>query len=239
MESPAAGQGILFRPFGKRKTAPVEYTPKVMRHLEVYLADKSNRSKAVQQLLGCSPRTADSIASRTKPYRSPMKLEWIVRVCEAVGITPARMLDYAREKEWQECTLGWAKADTLQEAIQMASDCAISIAYRAAQAGITGSFSVDYDPDGIKTVILFLSRLPHMRSLGGAFRPHRIIITADIPTGSSGRLRMQAAHVEPSKDTVLSKDNLTPKFIDSVLDEITAAAKDFIADTKDEERQRW
>lgn len=215
------------------KTAPASCTPLILRHLETYLDGKVNRRRAVRALLGCGERTAGRIASRRTPYRAPMKMEWVSRICNIVQKPIGDVLGTRRPKTWQQCVMGWNHARDGAEALQFATDCALAVVYRAlTQFQLSGSFTVSYADGYPHEVIAHLSTAPSLSALGGRFAMHKVVITSEkIYTGD--RRRMMLQHIRPDGATP-DKTFLTSQILENTLSRIHALTKNYTADLQRE-----
>ena len=212
-----------------KKLAPASGTPLALKYLEAYLEGKPNRKKAVKALLGCSERTAGRIASRKKPYTAPMKMEWVTAICEIVGKPVGDILGTRMPKTWRQCLLGWNNAHNAVEALQFATDCGLSIVYRAmTHFRLTGSFSVEYAGGYPNEVVVSLSTAPELSVLGGEFKMHQIVITAD-KVYNGGKRLMMLQHINPNSTAAPDKNFLTPKLLEYTLANIYALTKNFTA----------
>ncbi len=208
-----------------RKTASASATPKALALLESYLEHHSNRKRATKALLGCSDRTAARIASRSKPYRSPMKMEWVSSICYAVGRPVGDVLGMRRSRSWSQCILGWSQSRNADEALQFATDCGLSIVYRAlVHYQLSGKFTVDYAGGYPREVVVYLSPTPDIAVLGGRLDMHQIVITSE-PSTSGGKNRMMIQHVAPGSKPIPDKNILTPSMLDGTLALIYARTK--------------
>lgn len=215
------------------KTAPASCTPLILRHLESYLDGKPNRKKATMALLGCSERTAGRIVSRRRPYRAPMKMAWVSRICNIIQKPIGDVLGTRKAKTWQQCILGWNHARDELEALQMANDCALSVAYRAlTQYQLSGDYVLAYSGGYPREVVLFLSAAPELSRLGGRYTRHKVVITAE-KIYSGDRRRMMIQHIRPD-GTPPDKTFLTPKILENTLASIHALTKNFTAELQRE-----
>jgi hypothetical protein len=217
------------------KTAPVSGTPLALRYLESYLDGKPNRKKATKALLGCSERTAGRIVSRRRPYRAPMKMAWVERLCNATGQPIGDILGTRQARSWQQCLTGWNHAHNSREALQFATDCAVAVAARAfARYRLSGSFSVAYSGGYPHEVVLYLSAAPDVSVLGGRFAAHQLAITAEkVYNEPGGRRRMMLQHLRPD-GAAPDKSFLTPQLLESTLARIHALTKNLNAELQRE-----
>jgi hypothetical protein len=217
-----------------KKKAPKSCTPLILRHLERYLNGKSNRKLATQALLCCSARTAGRIASRSKPYAAAFKMSWVISICAAVGKPIGDVLGTRKPREWEQCLLGWSHAHNAHEALQLATDCALSIVYRAmAQYGLTGNFTVAYDQGYPREVVVALSTVPAMDVFKGKFKMHKIVVTLE-EFGPNKQRHMMLGHMSPQSTTPPDKDFLTPKLLEYTLASIYALTKNFTSELQRE-----
>jgi hypothetical protein len=219
------------------KTAPASGTPIALSYLESYLDGKPNRKKATMALLGCSERTAGRIVSRSRPYRAPMKMAWVSRLCNAVRRPIGDVLGTRAPRTWEQCLLGWNHARTNEEALQLAADCALAIVYRASQQyQLSGSFGVTYHDGYPSEVIIMLSTAPALAKMGGPFSLHQIIISAEKAYSGNGR-RMMIQHIGPGVE-IPDKTFLNSTILEKTLATIHALTKNFTADLQRETARR-
>lgn len=215
------------------KTAPASGTPLALRYLESYLEGFTNRKRATKALLGCSERTAGRLTSRVKPYRAPMKIEWVSRICGAVGKPVGLITGSIKPRNWEKCLIGWSHAVNPHEALRFATDCALAIAYRAlTEYEMSGSFAVGYTGGWPREVVVSLSSAPELDILGGKLRQHRIILTSE-QGFNGGKRHMKIQHVGPGVDPQ-DKTFLTPQLAENTITRIHALTKSLRTDLQRE-----
>lgn len=221
----------VVNPEGERrrrcKTVPAESTGRLLQMLEAYLAGKPNRKRSAQVLLGCSHRTAGRITSRRRPYVAPMKLAWAERICHANGKTLDSVLGVRKPKTWQQSVLGWAHARTPTEALQLATDCALAIIYRAlVRYELSGSFALDFRGGYPREITIALSAAPEVSILGGSCMAHQIIVSTEVSLHGGGQ-RMMLKHVWPGAPAV-DRDVMTADLVDRTLRRIKDGTKGIV-----------
>jgi hypothetical protein len=213
----------------RAKTAPAASTPSVLSLLEAYLDGKVNRKKATRALLGCSERTAGRITSKVNPYRAPMKMQWVTRICDAVGKPVGDVLGYRKARTWQQCLLGWNHARNTTEALQLAADCALSIVYRALEGyQLSGNFVLNYAGGYPQEVVIYLSTAPQLHVLQGRYAMHRLVISLE-RAYNGGQDRMMLRHIKPQSESPSDKSFLTNQLLENTLSNIHALTKNFSA----------
>jgi hypothetical protein len=213
----------------KAKTAPASSTPSILSLLETYLDGKVNRKKATKALLGCSERTAGRITSKVKPYRAPMKMQWVTRICDAIGKPVGDVIGSRQSRTWQQCILGWNHARDTIEALQFAADCALSIVYRALKGyQLSGSFAITYAGGYPQEVVICLSTAPQLSALGGHYEMHRLVISSE-RAYNGGKDRMMLRHIKPESESPPDKNVLTQQLLENTLSNIHALTKNFSA----------
>lgn len=219
------------RSFAEFKTAPASATPLALVYLEAFLDGKRSRIKATAALLGCSERTAKRITSKKRPYKAPLRMEWLYNICAAVGKPMGDLLGSRSPKTWQQSLLGWNHARNVAEALQFASDCALSIVYRALNHyQLTGSFSVVYHGGMPSEACILLSPAPEIRILGGQYELHRVLVTSEKSPLDQKR-RMYVQHICPVRGR-MSKDILTPRRVELILQKIHGLTKNLPAELR-------
>lgn len=196
--------------------APKEATPIVLGYLREYVKRFPSQRKAVVDLLGCSESSAKRLLSRSKPYTARIRKEWVVMICNAVGVPPVRVLGPKGERMFPNATLGWLQAKSRTQAMEMATDCAASIAIRAyVHYGLSGHYSITYPHGWVSEVVIYLSPVPELTIEGGDKGYHRISITSR--KDSDGVRRMWIQHIDPATGCVTDKEILEPKYLESLI----------------------
>jgi hypothetical protein len=153
-----------------------------------------------------------------------MPIPWASRICEAVGkpmssVAPARVM-----RNCMEALVGWASATTFSEAMQLASDCAMSICMIAYNAyGLLGCYVLRYDAGWPTSVDIALSKCPELAICGdGQYAPHKIVVTME--QGNDGRRRMFVSRYHQTEGRI-DKQPLTYDLIDRYITKIHAITK--------------
>ena len=208
-----------------RGRAPEAGTPIAIGYLREFISNYPNQAVAAMELLGCSERTAKRLLSRKNPYKARIKVDWAHRICSAVGKPAIHVLGPKGVRLFPHAVVGWHRARSRTEALEMASDMATSIALQAMiHFGLTGHFSVSYRSMWISEVVIFLSPAPEMTIEGGEYGYHRLVITS--APSSDGVSRMWIQHVEPKTMGATDKEILTPKYLEKLIHDIYALTKD-------------
>lgn len=195
--------------------------------LEAYLVGKPNRKRSARILLGCSDRTAGRLTSRRRKYVAPMKQTWAERICHACGKSLDDILGVRKPKTWQQSVLGWSDARNATEALQMATDCALSIVYRGlSRYELSGSFTLNFSGGYPREVVVCLSAAPEVGILGRQYALHQLIITTEV-VPLTQRKRMVLKHVWPGA-VAADKDILTADLVDKTLARVKDQTKHIV-----------
>jgi hypothetical protein len=185
--------GVIGR--AENRLLPAESTPLLMQYLSSYADGFPNRCAAVAKLLNCSQITAKRLLSKSKPYRGRMRTGRAARICDVVGqplssVAPARVT-----RTCVEAMVGWASAATFSEAMQLATDCALSICVLAFNAfGLRGWFTLRYDAGWPTSVDVSLTQHPELIPLADKFAPHRIVVTMERCADGQRRMFVSRHH---------------------------------------------
>ena len=200
----------------RRGRAPIEGTQIAIGYLREYVKQFPNRRRAVVDLLGCHASTAKRLLSRSKPYSARIRVEWVHNICAAVGKPPGRVLGKKGVRLFPQAVLGWAHAKSNVEALELASDCATSIAVRASvHYGLTGHFSISYQHGVVSEVVIYLAANPDLTIEGGKNGYHRIVIVAH--KDHDGVRRMWVQHIDPVTGGATDKETLDPQRLESII----------------------
>ena len=159
--------------------APACATKRVLRLLESYLSGRSNRKLATKALLGCSLRTAARLTNQRASYASPIRMEWVARICAAVGKPLDDVLGFQEPTPAHKAIVGWVGASSWHEAMQAAFDCATAINLLAMSHSLSGDTLVSHRDGMPVKVRVSLSPDPSLTTYGGKYEYHHVIVTAE------------------------------------------------------------
>ena len=121
--------------------------------------------------------------------------------------------------------VGWHRARSKPESMELASDCAALIANEASlHYGLNGHYTVSYAGGWVRRVTMYLSPAPEL-SENTSWGFHKIILTSS--EDPDGETRTRISHVDPSTGGGLAANEiLKPKLLENILKEIYALTKD-------------
>lgn len=208
----------------------------LLQYLHSYAGESPSKSRATMKLLGCSRRTATRLLSNRQPYRRPIRVRWAVKICEAVGKPLDSVAPQRVTRTCVEALVGWASATTFSEAMQLASDCALSICMLAYNAfGLRGWFVQRFDAGWPTSVEISLMRCPELAGCYDRYAPHKIIVTME--DEGDGRRRMFAKRFH-KPEGIIDKQPLTYGLIDRYITQINARTKNHTARLERETKQQ-
>jgi hypothetical protein len=168
-------------------------------------------------------------------YTQRMKLVWASIICASAGVSLEVVLGTRVSKSCQQALVGWLRARSFSEALQLASDCAQSICLIALNAyKLIGFFTLRYANEGPVEVDINLSPAPELAVYGKHLSPHQLLVTAD--NGADGQRRMFIRHYHPTIGYV-SKLPLELKTLENLIRDIYVSTKNYTTELQRETRK--
>lgn len=202
------------------KLAPLSTTEKFLRELDAYLATRKNRKASAKSLLGCSSATATRLISRRVPrYNRRVRLEWVHRLCNAVG-KPYTAFVGAACRDYRQVLNGWAGFVPGRGAMRAATDMALSISMWAAENyQLHGCYTLSYEGLRPISLTLELSPAPHLSAIGSNFGLHRVLIYED------SRVKKMQLNYQPPTGPVVYQRDLSAETLEYILKQIYVSTK--------------
>lgn len=211
----------------ERQQLTAASTPMLLQYLYSCVDSAPNKYKAVMKLLHCSRSAASRLLSKKTPYRFGMRMTWALRICNAVGKPLSSVAPKRVTRDCMEALTGWTSATTFSEAMQLATDCAMSICMIAFNAfGLRGWYTLRYDSGWPTSVDISLAKCPELAVYGDKYAPHKIIVTME--QGGDGKRRMFAGRYHKPEGRI-DKQPLTYNLIDRYITKIYALTKNHAA----------